>query len=426
MSTTVSFYTIGCRLNQAETAILQQAFEQEGFQYTRFGNPSDLVVVNTCTVTEHGDAGTRKIVNKILRVNPNAKIALIGCQAQTQKEKLMELPGVQWVIGNAVKMDLPAILKENLNHPLLLAPRIPRENFTIPVAGIDRKHTRANLKIQDGCDFFCSFCEIPYARGRARSREFDDILIEARILVNAGHREVVLTGINIGTYNDKGRKLIDVINALEQIPELLRIRITSVEATTFPVELLVNMDENHKLCRFLHISLQSGSNRILQLMNRKYTTEEFAEFLLHAYHTVNDICLGTDVIVGFPGETDSDFEETFEFMKSMPFTYFHVFSYSDRDFNKSRKFPDKVPVEIIKKRNSILRELSRQKRVKYLQGHVGKTAYVLFEHEKKGYWNGVTDTYIRVNVKSDSDLHNRFLPVRIESVNDQEVIGKLV
>ncbi len=426
MSVSVSFYTIGCRLNQAETAILQQAFEKEGFKYINFGNPSDLVVVNTCTVTESGEIGTRKVVNKILRINPNAKIALVGCQAQTQKEKLMQLPGVQWVIGNAVKMDIPFILKENLDSPLLLVPRIPRGNFTVPVAGIDRKHTRANLKIQDGCDFFCSFCEIPFARGRARSREFDDILKEAGILAGAGHKELVLTGINIGTYIDKGRKIIDVINALEQIPELLRIRITSVEATTFPVELLANMNENHKLCRFLHISLQSGCNRILKLMNRKYTTEEFAEFLLLAYNSVKDICLGTDVVVGFPGETEQDFEETYEFLKSMPFTYFHVFSYSDRDFNKSRKFPDKVPKEKIKKRNTILRELSEQKRVKYLQSHVGRTENVLFENQKKSYWNGVTDTYIRVNVKSDKNLHNRFLPVLIESINGQEVMGTLL
>jgi len=426
MNLSVSFYTIGCRLNQAETAILQQAFEKEGFQYTRFGTPSDLVVVNTCTVTEHGDAGTRKVVNKILRINPKAKIALVGCQAQTQKEKLMALPGVQWVIGNAVKMDLPVILKENLDKPVLLSPRIPRGRFTIPVAGIDRKHTRANLKIQDGCDFFCSFCEIPFARGRARSREFDDILKEARILVEAGHRELVLTGINIGTYNDEGRKIVDVIHALEQIPELLRIRITSVEATTFPVELLANMTVYHKLCRFLHISLQSGCDRILKLMNRKYTTAEFAEFLQQAHNTVKDICLGTDVIVGFPGESEQDFEDTFEFLKSRPFTYFHVFSYSDRDFNKSRKFPDKVPKETIKKRNFILRELSQQKRVKYLQNHLGRTESVLFEHQKNGYWNGVTDTYVRVNVKSNMDLHNRFLPVHLEKIIDQEVFGTLL
>ncbi len=426
MNKSVSFFTIGCRLNQAETAILQQAFEQEGFTYVNFGQTSDLVVVNTCTVTENGDAETRKVVNRIRRDNPQAQIALVGCQAQTQKEKLLDLPGVSWVVGNEIKMDLPRFLLDHLNEPGVFTPRIQRKSFTIPVAGIDRKHTRANLKIQDGCDYFCSYCEIPFARGLARSRVFDDLVHEAGILAQAGHKELVLTGINVGTYSYEGKNIADVIAALDKVPGLERIRISSIEATTLPGDLIEFMAKDRKLCRFLHISLQSGSDKILELMNRKYTLKEYADFINLAYTQVQDICLGTDVIVGFPGETDSDFDDTFEYMKSLPLTYFHVFSYSDRDHARSRKFSGKVDKDTIKKRNQILRDLSKEKRKKYLNNQVGKTELVLFEHKKKGLWQGHTDTFIHVKVESDLDLYNRIVPVELDNVNDQFMTGKIL
>jgi len=412
-------------LNQAETAVMQQAFTRAGYQIVGFGKPADLVVVNTCTVTAKGDTETSKIINKIMHINANTKIALVGCQAQTQKEKLLALPGVHWVVGNAVKLELPAIIKEHLHETLLLTPPIPRTLFTMPSAEADDRHTRANLKIQDGCDFYCSYCEIPYARGHSRSREFDDIRQEAETLVRAGHQELILTGVNVGTYNDNGRTLADVVRSLEMIPGLLRIRISSFEATTFPVEMLPFMANDHKLCRFMHISLQSGCDKILKLMNRKYTTDEYAEFLLLAHRTVNNICLGTDVIVGFPGETDDDFIVTRNYLQELPFTYFHVFSYSDRPNSKSRNLPNKVTPAKIRDRSQILRELSRQKRAHYLHNQVGRIEKVLFEQKKNGWWHGVTDTFIKVKVESSGHLHNRCLPVRLEQVSDQAMLGSL-
>ena len=230
MNTRISFCTIGCRLNQAETAVLQQSFRKQGYQVVDFSQPAEVVVINTCTVTENGDADTRKLINKINRIHPRARIALLGCQAQIEREALLDMPNVFWVIGNSRKMEFAGILQNSLNdfQPQVITPVIERESFTHPAAGIDRQHTRANLKIQDGCDSFCSFCVIPYARGRARSRVFQDILKEAGELAAAGHREIVLTGINIGCYSYENKSLLNVIESLEKIDGIQRIRISSV------------------------------------------------------------------------------------------------------------------------------------------------------------------------------------------------------
>ncbi len=428
MNPRVAFYTFGCRLNQAETAILEQQFEKKGYQVVDFREAADLVVVNTCTVTENGDADTRRLVNKINRLNPRARIALVGCQAQVQREKLLALPNVHWVVGNEEKMELTRILQEHREDekPQVITPAIRRRSFTIPVAGIDRKHTRANLKIQDGCDFFCAFCIIPYARGRARSREFEDILQEARQLVAAGHRELVITGINVGTYRYQGKTVFDVVAALEELEGLKRIRISSIEPTTIPLDFLKKMRRGSRLCRYLHIPLQSGSNEILQRMNRRYTREEFAEFLWQVHREVPNICLGTDVIVGFPGETEAHFEETYAFLRQLPLAYFHVFSYSERPWAKSRKLPGKVPREEIERRSKRLRELSARKRRIYLEQQIGRVEMVLFEQEKKGYWSGLTDTYVRVKVQSAEDLKNRLRAVRLDEIDGQTMIGHLV
>ena len=424
---TVSFYTLGCRLNQAETAILQRSFERAGYDVVDFREPADLVVINTCTVTEHGDADTRKVVNRVGRVNPDARIALIGCQAQVQRERLLQMPRVQWVVGNARKMELPEILASApAGEPLVLTPAIPKDAFTVPVAGIDRQHTRANLKIQDGCDFFCSFCEIPFARGRARSRDFGDLIREARELVQAGHKEIVLTGINLGTYQNSGRSISDVIGSLLQIEGLLRLRISSIEPTTIPDAIIGLMGEGTGLCRHLHIPVQSASDKILRAMNRKYTVAEFEKFLLEVHRRVPGVCLGTDVIVGFPGETEAHFEETYSRPKELPPAYFHVFSYSEREHARSGKLPGAVSQEIIERRSRRLRELSARKRRYYMEQFVGREELVLFEQEKKGYWTGLTDTYIRVKVRSERNLANQLLPVRLERVEEQSMLGRLV
>lgn len=426
MNTIISFYTFGCRLNQSETAVVQRTFEADDrYNIVDFNKPADIVVVNTCTVTENGDTDTRRLVNKINRINPKARIALVGCQAQIQKGKLTALPNVNWVIGNARKMDFLSILKEENapKTPQVITPTIPRDSFTVPVAGIDTAHTRANIKIQDGCDFFCLFCEIPYARGRARSRTFEDITLEAKALVAAGHKELVITGINVGTYKNRKKTIIDVIDALEQIEDLERIRISSIEPTTISLELVTKMAKQTKLCRHLHIPLQTGNNKLLKMMRRKYSVEEFGNFVQKAYETVPQICIGTDVIVGFPGETDEQFQETTERLREWPIHYLHVFSYSQRNMAKSKKLPETLSQKTIAARSKILRELSLRKRRVFYESLLGKRQKVLFEQCKNGFWTGFTDNYVRIKVKSNRTLANQFLGVTLNELDNQTIIG---
>lgn len=422
---TISFYTLGCRLNQSETAVLERSVETDGFRLVDFEESADVVVINTCTVTAGGDTDTRRLVHKVNRFNPRARIALIGCQAQMDKGKLLELPNVHWVIGNARKMELSSILQSTSGamDPQVITPAITRDSFTIlpprgtysARIGVDHRHRRVNLKIQDGCDFFCSFCVIPYARGRARSREFDDILREARGLAAAGHKEAVITGINVGTYRYKNYTLMDVITALEQIDGLKRIRISSIEPTTVPESLIRKMAGRGKLCRHLHIPLQSGSDAILKAMKRKYSTEEFERFIRMADELVPQICIGTDMIVGFPGETEEEFQCSVGHLREWPIDYAHVFSYSRRPMAHSGKLPssDRIPAEIIGRRSQILRDLGLRKRQMFHGSLLGTRQNVLFEEKKKEEWVGLTDNYARVAVKSDQLLRNEFRAVRM-------------
>jgi threonylcarbamoyladenosine tRNA methylthiotransferase MtaB len=422
----ISFYTLGCRLNQAETAALQNRFSDAGYEIVDFREPADVVVINTCTVTGHGDSDARRLVQKIHRQFHDAQIALIGCQSQLQGEALRQLPGVSWVVGNAVKMDLPEIMrKHGTGAPLLLAPKIGRERFTMPAPAVDRRHTRANLKVQDGCDFFCAFCEIPYARGHSRSREFADLLSEAELLVASGHHEIVLTGVNIGTWREEEQTLVDVLLALEKIPDLWRIRISSIEMTTIPEELFPLLNRG-AVCRFLHVPAQSGSDAILQAMHRRHDTAQFASLIRLAAAQVPDICLGTDILVGFPGETDALFEETRALLDALPLAYFHVFSYSERSHARSRLMPGKVSEEVKAQRSKVLRQLSLKKRHDYFSRFLGCEQMVLFEEEKKGIWSGVTDTFIRVRVRSAEPLHNQLRSVRLETIEDLSMFGTLV
>ena len=439
MKTKISFYTLGCRLNQSETASIQNSFEASGYEVVDFENPSDIVVINTCTVTEGGDADTRRLVHKVNRLNPQARIALVGCQAQVQKDKLASMFNVRWIVGNSRKMDLVSVFQEYPDPATaaVIAPAIEREAFTQAIASIDRQHTRANIKIQDGCDFFCSFCEIPYARGRARSRVFDDILLEAQTLASAGHKEIILTGINIGTYANDGKSLVDVIARLETIEELKRIRISSIEPTTIPLTLFDHMvvrqahhaeqsrSSRGKLCRYLHIPLQSGSDATLTEMKRKYTVDEFISFIRQANQRIPQICLGTDIIVGFPGETDQDFDLTMDLVREEPIHYAHVFSYSPRHMAKSRLRGDTVASHTISKRSQALRELSVRKRRVFHESLLGTTQTVLVEEAKENFWVGVTDNYVKIKIKAQGDLHNQILPVKLESIEGQYIMGEI-
>lgn len=424
----IAFYTFGCRLNQAETAVMRQGADGDDWQIVDFREEPDVLVVNTCTVTENGDADTRRLLNRVRRQNPEVEVALVGCQAQVQKSELLQMPNVRWVVGNARKEGITEIIANTAEKadPQVIAPTIRKKPFTIEVPGVDIHHTRGNLKIQDGCDFFCSFCEIPYARGRARSREYRDIMRDAQAMASHGHHELVLTGVNIGTYRFQDYTFFDVLDGLKNIEDLWRVRISSIEPTTIDQRVIHEMGDSEQLCRYLHIPLQSGSDSILTAMRRKYTVREFVEFLDFADQTIADAGLGTDVIVGFPGETDALFEETYKLLSDLPLAYFHVFSYSDRGHAQSSKYSDKIARPRIAERSARLRELSDRKRTAFFQKFVGKTMNVLFESQRNGNWSGLTDNYIRVKVSTSRKIKNQLLPVRLTAVTGSAMTGELI
>lgn len=413
----VSFFTQGCRLNIAETAALTQQFETEGFSVRDNKSDSDIVVVNTCTVTENGDSDMKRIVRRVVRQNKSAKIALIGCVAQIQKEALLDLPNVNWVVGNGEKMGLASIIQGSTDDtPQVITPKMSKDTFVQESSAIDTGHTRGNLKIQDGCNFYCTFCVIPFARGPARSRQFKDLMRDARDMISAGHRELVLTGVNIATYEDGEHDFVSILKALDNLDGLERIRISSIEPTTIDDQVIQMMaDPNSKVCAHLHIPIQAGHDATLTAMRRKYTLDEFDSFISDAARRVPHLGLGTDVIVGFPGETDAHFEHTYQYLASRPFSYFHVFSYSDRKNTLASKMTDKrVPSAVIRERSRLLRDLSKRKRQEYNTSRVGDTVSVLFEQVKHDVWVGTTEDYMRVNVADAGiDLKNQLLDVQL-------------
>lgn len=424
----ISFYTFGCRLNQSETALLRNSFERQGYRVVGWHEPSDIVVINTCTVTKESDADCRRLVHKVNRLNPAAQIALVGCQAQIQKGKLSSLPNVRWIVGNERKMDLVSVFDEYPQPECaqLVTPSIQSGPFRLSMTSGDREHTRANIKIQDGCDFFCSFCEIPYARGRSRSRVFEDIITQAKTLAAWGHKELILTGINIGTYSYQGKTLMDIVRAMKALEGLQRVRISSVELTTVTEDVFTEMGHGGKLCRHLHIPLQSGDDEILRAMERKYTAEDFGGFIRRAHACVPQICTGTDVMVGFPLETDAHFEKTLEVLGRLPVAYLHVFSYSARHTAKSRLLKP-LPAPVVSQRSHILRELSMAKRRLFHESLLGSVQTVLFEKLKSDGWQyGLTDNYVRVKVKDARMLANQVLPVRLLGIDGQVVRGETV
>jgi len=425
----VAFSTIGCRLNQAETALLKDGFRRRGFLPVEYGQDTDVLVLNSCTVTEGAEADCRRLVRQTLRQSPQAFVAVTGCYAQTGLEALRRIEGIDLIVGNQFKMQLPDILPSVLQQGKRSVPRVHHErmdpeNFLLEGVG-DYSTTRANLKIQDGCQFMCAFCLIPFARGRERSRLVDDAVREAKELVERGHRELVLTGVNIGQYQDEDIDLLGLISRLEAIGGLDRIRISSIEPTTIPEGLLEHMKSSQKLCRFLHVPLQSGDDTMLRRMNRRYSVREYQEAMECTMRMIPDVCFGTDVMVGFPGEGPTEFANTLALIQDLPFAYLHVFSFSPRPGTAATKMSDTVSPTIIKERSRILRELSWQKRKAFQQRFLGRELAVLFEEEVNGTWTGLTDHYLRVDVRSSLDLQNTIQSVWATGVMTDRVMGLL-
>jgi threonylcarbamoyladenosine tRNA methylthiotransferase MtaB len=424
-----SFYTLGCRLNQAETATLSASFAARGYAVVDFGEDTDVCVINTCSVTEGAESKCRQAVRAVLRRSPQAYVAVTGCYAQVGIDALKRIKGLDLIVGTEDKMRLA----ELIDHPhkqgepqVVHRTKISRDAFTLDVIGSYRGQTRANLKIQDGCNFACAFCIIPFSRGGARSRKLDDIVWEARGLVAKGHREIVLTGVNIGTYSYDSYDLLDVVQALEPIAGLARIRISSIEPTTISDALVAWMARSDKLCPYLHVPLQSGDDQVLQGMKRRYRRDEFVDFIARVADQVPNIGLGTDVMVGFPGEDDRAFTQTRTLLADLPLAYFHVFSYSARPHTYAQRYTETVSPQVLQQRSRVLRNLSARKKTAFYRAFVGQTVRVLFERqEASGWYTGYSDNYIKVGVATDTDISNQLLPVRLQDVANGMATGVL-
>jgi threonylcarbamoyladenosine tRNA methylthiotransferase MtaB len=408
----VSLHTLGCRLNQVETTVLAARLQRDGYRVVEFGEPTDLLVVNTCSVTEDAERTCRYVIRKTLKHSPGAFVAVTGCYAQTGVQELRAIPGIDLIVGNQFKWDLPSFLpapqalKKQPDPEVLHTRTIDREDFTLPEYG-EPDSTRALLKIQDGCNVMCSFCLIPFARGHERSRLQDDVTREAEALVARGYREIVLTGVNVGQYRQDELDLVGLIAQLEEIEGLDRIRVSSIEPTTITNALLDRMASSSKLCPYLHVPLQSGDDAILSSMNRPYNAKEFVHLIQRAIATIPHLGLGTDLMVGFPGETEEAFEHTLRIASEFPFSYFHVFTYSQRPGTAAARLPDQVPIAVARERAKILAQLSRLKRVAFAERYIGSTVPVLFESgEMDGYRLGVTGNFLKVAVPSNLDLTN--------------------
>lgn len=427
---TVAFSTLGCRLNQTETAIIAKSLEDNGYQVIKDVHTADICVINTCTVTGQSDSKCRQTIRGIQKKNPAAKIAVIGCFSEVSSEQIDAIGGIHIILGNQEKLNLlkylPAL--ETAKEPIIRVGSISKESFSIDTIGQHLGSTRANLKVQDGCNFFCSYCIIPFARGRSRSRELENIRQEALKLAENGVKEVILTGINVGTYEYKSKGFLDVLDIFNDINDIQRVRISSIEPTTVGTEIFSLMaDPGNKLVPYLHLPLQSGSEAILQAMRRRYTIEEYKAYIEEARKSVPDICIGTDILVGFPGETDEMFDETYNNLKCFPVNYFHVFPYAERKGTQSVKIKEKVNGKVISRRAAILRELSAQKRDEFVSRYYDQTVQVLFEGTPNGdRWQGYSGNYIRVEVTSTENLKNQIRTVKILRSIDGLALGQLI
>jgi threonylcarbamoyladenosine tRNA methylthiotransferase MtaB len=412
----VAFETLGCRLNQAETATLNRGFLDKGYEIVADPLHADLCVINTCALTSQAASKCRRKIRSILKKNPHACVAAVGCYAQTDVDILKNIEGIDYIVGTADKMRLPDIVPspQKLPQAVVLNDRITDESFLIPGAGHYPFHTRANVKIQEGCDFVCSFCIVPRSRGPARSRGFKDILREARELVGLGHRELILTGVNMGTYRDDGHGLANVVHELCGLPGLDRIRLSSIEPTTVEPELIDLMVQDSKLCPYLHLPVQSGDDDVLSAMRRKYSASEFVSYVQSIIDRIPNIGLGTDIMVGFPGESDAAWRRSYDLVRSLPFTHIHVFSFSARKRTGAYSLKDKNSASVITDRSAAMHELADRKKNDYYISQKGKSLNVLFEErETGGHFIGFSDNYVKVGVDTELDLSNRFATVRI-------------
>lgn len=405
----VSFYTLGCKLNYSETSTIASQFVEAGHLVVPYGEDADCLIINTCTVTENADTEARKIIRRTLKKSPNAFIGVTGCYAQLQPEEIASIDGVDAVFGTKEKFE---ILQNVTSFEKIETPKIFitdqeeitefNESFSFEADS----RTRAFLKIQDGCNYNCSFCTIPLARGDSRSMPFKQILPRIKEIEKSGYNEIVLTGINLGDYSFEDYKFVDVVRMIASSDIQSRFRISSIEPNLLTQEILDIVLTSSKFCQHFHIPLQSGSSEILGKMRRRYKVQYYKDLIQRIKEKNADTCIGVDVIVGFPGETNQHFEETFAFLEELPISYLHVFTYSERENTPAKVYENPVPYSVRKLRTARLRQLSELKKNIFYTSQLGKKKTVIPETftEQTGKWSGYTENYVKVSFKASSSL----------------------
>lgn len=425
----VAFCTLGCKVNQYETNAMEQKFLQAGYQIKNFNEKADIYIINTCTVTNMSDKKSRQMIRKAKQLNKNAIVVAVGCYVQTAKEELENIKELDLILGNNEKKDIVQYVEKHQNgimqikyNDVLHQDEYDEYGFVTHI-----EQTRAIVKVQDGCDRFCSYCAIPYARGKVRSRKLENIIEEVTKLAQNGIKEVVITGIHIASYGkdfNENIRLIDVLEKINEIDGIQRIRLGSLEPMLINEDFLNRLSKLDKICHHFHLSLQSGCDETLKRMNRRYTTEEFRNVVNLLRNTYNDVILTTDIIVGFPGETEEEFKKTYEFLQEIKFYKMHVFKYSKRSGTKAAIMPNQIKPEIQEERSKKLIELSDLNQKEYNKQYLGKTVEVLFEEQSGEYIKGHTQNYIVVNVNGNiSSFHNEIINVKIVEMLGDELLG---
>lgn len=432
----IAFYTLGCKVNQADTASMENLFLRSGHQLVSFDGEADVYIINTCVVTNTGQRKSRQTIHRAIRKNPNALIVVTGCYPQTAAEEVKAIAGVDMIIGNQDRAQIVQLVEERLAHrqtdTLDAVHKLTASTaFEEMAAGDITDKTRAFLKIQEGCNQFCTYCIIPYARGPLRSRSLESIRTETQRLISAGFKEIVLIGIHLGCYgkeNPDGPTLYDAVKTVLDVPGVQRLRLGSLESVEVEPRLLTLMQEDARFCRHLHLPLQSGCDKTLQAMHRPYTTAKFKTLLADIKTKVPDIAITTDVIAGFPGETEADFETTCKFAESCGFSKMHIFPFSARKGTPAEKFAGAVTEAVKKERADILGKIDETMHKTFLQAMVGQTAEVLFEQPAgEDYFEGLTGNYQRVFVKSGGrNLSGEILPVKITAFDGEKLLGEII
>lgn len=432
----IAFYTLGCKVNQADTASMENLFLRSGHQLVSFDGEADVYIINTCVVTNTGQRKSRQTIHRAIRKNPNALIVVTGCYPQTAAEEVKAIAGVDMIIGNQDRAQIVQLVEERLAHrqtdTLDAVHKLTASTaFEEMAAGDITDKTRAFLKIQEGCNQFCTYCIIPYARGPLRSRSLESIRTETQRLISAGFKEIVLIGIHLGCYgkeNPDGPTLYDAVKTVLDVPGVQRLRLGSLESVEVEPRLLTLMQEDARFCRHLHLPLQSGCDKTLQAMHRPYTTAKFKTLLADIKTKVPDIAITTDVIVGFPGETEADFETTCKFAESCGFSKMHIFPFSARKGTPAEKFAGAVTEAVKKERADILGKIDETMHKTFLQAMVGQNAEVLFEQPAgEDYFEGLTGNYQRVFVNcGGKNLGGEILPVKITAFDGEKLLGEII